>query len=36
MDWRGDEVTHATVDAVASEEPEPRSAVYTDVTLTLL
>jgi hypothetical protein len=33
---RGDEVTHATVDNVAAEEPEPRSTVYTDATPTLL
>jgi hypothetical protein len=35
-DWRGGEVTHATIDAVATEEPEPRSVVYTDVMPTLL
>jgi hypothetical protein len=31
-----EEVTHATVDDVAAEEPEPRSTVYTDATPTLL
>jgi hypothetical protein len=35
-DRRGGEVTHAAVNTVAAEEPEPRSAVYTDVTPTLL
>jgi hypothetical protein len=35
-DWRGGEVTHATDDAIAAEELEPRSIVYTDVSPTLL